>query len=285
MRIAISGANGYLGKNLTETLNREHYETVKIPRTVIYEPTALIKMLSGTDVVINLSGAPILCRWNTARKAEIVRSRTETTRNIAEAINQLPPDKRPKTFISASAVGIYLPGRAHTEESTSFSDEFVGEVVKAWEKSSGNLHPSVRKVIFRIAVVLGKDSQTIKNMLPVFKLGLGGKIGSGKQPFPFVHINDLTNVVIWAIQNTSANGTYNLVAPESITNESFTRELSKRLNRPAIFTVPEWALKIVYGEAASLLTHSPDVYPERLLKSGFRFNYPDIKSCLAEIVG
>lgn len=284
MRIAISGANGYLARNLTQTLNNAHYELVKIPRAVIYEPTALTKMLSGTNVIINLSGAPILCRWNKASKAEILRSRTETTRNITEAINQLPLDQRPKTFISASAIGIYSPGESHTEESTSFSDEFVGEVVKAWEKSSGNLSDSVRKVIFRIAVVLGKDSQTMKNMLPVFKLGLGGKIGNGKQPFPFIHIDDLTNAVLWAIQNASANGIYNLVAPESITNEKFTRELSKKLNRPAIFTVPEWALKMVYGDAASLLTQSPDVYPERLLKSGFRFNYPDIKSCLAEIV-
>jgi uncharacterized protein len=285
MRIAISGANGYLAKNLIQTLENSQYEVVKIQRTVIYDLHALTKILSGADVVINLSGAPILRRWNKASKAEILSSRTETTRNIVEAINQLSADKRPRTFISASAVGIYLPGMTHTEESTSFSEEFVGEVVKAWEKSSENLSDPVRKVIFRIAAVLGKESQTIKSMLPVFKLGLGGKIGTGKQAFPFVHIDDLTNAVLWAIQNTSANGTYNLVAPESVTNDRFTRELSKKLNRPAIFKVPEWALKMMYGEAASLLTQSPDVYPERLLKSGFKFNDPDIKSCLTEIVG
>jgi uncharacterized protein (TIGR01777 family) len=283
MKIAISGANGYIAGNLIQELKIAGHDMVTIGRNILYDTPALTEKLSGTDVVINLAGSSILCRWTKVHKAEILRSRTETTRNIVRVINQLPVGKRPKTFISASAIGIYSPDLRHTEESTLLSDDFVGEVVRKWEESSAELNPSVRKVIFRIGLVLGKESKTMKQLLPVFKLGIGGRIGSGKQPFPFVHINDVTRAFLWAVEHPDSFGIYNLVAPQNITNAQFTSEMSKVVHQPAFFTVPEFALKIGYGKAASLLLQSPVVYPERLLNSGYQFSFPDIQSCLAEI--
>jgi uncharacterized protein (TIGR01777 family) len=284
MKIAISGTNGYIAGKLIQELKVNGNEIVPIGRVALYDISALTERLSGIDAVIHLAGSSILCRWTKSKKEEILRSRTETTRNIIRVINQLPSEKRPKTFVSASAIGIYSPDFVHTEESTRFSNDFVGEVVRKWEESSDELNPTVRKVIFRIGLILGKEAKTMKQLLPVFKLGLGGRIGSGKQPFPFVHIDDVARAFIWAIQNSESEGKYNLVAPQQITNVQFTKELSKKLHRPAFFTVPEFALKIVYGEAASLLLQSPIVVPERLLNSGFKFNYPDIQSCLTEII-
>ena len=165
-----------------------------------------------------------------------------------------------------------------------FARDFVGSVVDDWEKASENLSPDIRKVIFRIGIVIGKESKTIQSLLPVFKIGLGGKVASGKQPFPFIHINDVTKAIQWAIENSSAKGIYNLVAPENIDNKTFTYALAKTLHRPSVFTVPSFILKIALGEASSLLLDSPQAYPEHLLDEGFCFSFPNINSALEQIV-
>jgi uncharacterized protein (TIGR01777 family) len=284
MKIAISGSNGYIAVNLIRKLQSVNHQIMKIQRNELYNPTALSRIISGTDCVIHLAGAPILQKWTNENKAEIVRSRTETTQNIVSIINNLPFGERPKTFISASAIGIYKSGLTHSENSTNFSEDFVGQVVKQWENSSANLDLSIRKVIFRIGVVIGKESETIRKLIPVFKLGLGGKVGNGKQPFPFVHINDVVNAFFWAVQNNEVAKIFNLVAPQNITNGQFTKALAEKLKRPAFLSVPEGALKLVYGEAASLLYESPQAYPTWLLEYGYRFKYPDIESALNEII-
>jgi len=283
VKIAISGSNGYIAKNLIPYLEAADHVITRIQRSELGDVDQLTKKLSGIDAVISLAGSPILKRWTKSIKNEILRSRIDSTQNIVHAINQLPMKQRPALFISASAIGIYSPDKVHTEESTSFSTDFVAEVVKNWECASDGLNPDVRKVIFRIGLILGKKAKTIQNLYPLFKLGLGGKIGSGKQPFPFIHIDDVIRAISWSIGNTNTLGTYNLVAPENIDNKNFTKTLAESLNRPAIFTVPEFILKLVYGEASSLLLQSAQVLPERLLNEGFVFSFPDIKSCITEI--
>jgi len=283
MKIAISGANGYIAKNLIEKLEMSGHQIVPIGRDKLYNIEELSVILSDTEVVINLAGAPILQRWTEKSKNEIIKSRINATHNIVTAINGLPENKKPHTFISASAIGIYAVNKVHSESSTSFATNFIGEVVKNWENASAHLSPKVRRVVFRIGLVLGKDAQTIQKLLPIFKMGIGGKIGSGKQPFPFIHISDLTNAFLWVIQNEKALGIYNLSAPENIDNKTFTRILAHSVKKPAFFTVPEFGLKLIYGEAASLLIQSPQVTPQRLLDEGFVFYFPEIKSCLAEI--
>ncbi len=283
MKIAISGANGYIAKNLIEKLEMSGHQIVPIGRDKLYNIEELSIILLDAEVVINLAGAPILQRWTEKSKNEIIKSRINATQNIVAAINGLPENKKPHTFISASAIGIYSINKVHSESSTSFANNFIGEVVINWENASTQLSPKVRRVVFRIGLVLGKDAQTIQKLLPIFKLGIGGKIGSGKQPFPFIHISDLANAFLWAIQNEKAQGIYNLSAPENIDNKTFTRILAHSVKRPAVFTVPEFSLKMIYGEAASLLIQSPQVTPQRLLDEGFVFLFPEIKSCLAEI--
>lgn len=283
MKIAISGSNGYIAKNLIEKLKKAGYQIVPIGRNKLYNVEELAEIISNTEVVINLAGAPILQRWTEKSKNEIIKSRINATHNIVTAINGLPENKKPHTFISASAIGIYSLDETHRESSTSFANNFIGEVVKNWENASAQLSPTVRRIVFRIGLVLGKEAQTIQKLLPVFKMGIGGKIGSGEQPFPFIHISDLTKTFLWAIQNEKARGIYNLTAPENIDNKAFTSALAHSVKRPAIFTVPEFSLKLIYGEAASLLIESPQVTPQRLLDEGFVFLFPEIKSCLAEI--
>lgn len=284
MKIAISGSSGYIAQNLIPELEAVNHGITRIQRSELGDVDQLTKKLSDTDVVISLAGAPILQRWTKANKNEIIRSRIDSTQNIVHAINRLPMEQRPGLFISASAIGIYSPNKRHTEESNSFSDDFVAEVVRNWENASDDLNPGVRKVIFRIGLILGKEAKTIQSLVPIIKLGLGGKIGSGKQPFPFIHICDAVRAILWSIENKNASGIYNLVAPENIDNKIFTKTLAESLNRPAIFTVPEFVLKIALGEASALLLQNPQVYPERLLNEDFKFNFSDIRSTIKEIV-
>lgn len=284
MRIAISGSNGYIAGNLIPVLEAANHTVIRIKRDELTDVDKLTTTLADVSAVINLAGAPIFQRWTSQSKNEILKSRVDSAGNITKAINQLPTDQRPKLLISASAVGIYAPDLIHTENSSVFGDGFVSQVVKSWEKAPENLDPEVRRVVFRIGLILGREAKTIKRLLPLYKSGLGGKIGTGKQPFPFIHINDVVSAILWAIENSQAQGIYNLTAPESINNKTFSHTLAKALKRPAFFTVPSFILKIALGETSTLLLNNPQVHPERLLNEGFRFSYPDIDSCIRQIV-
>jgi uncharacterized protein (TIGR01777 family) len=285
LKIKITGASGYLGIGISEELKKLGYEVSGIERKLIYGSSAILsKEIEGSDVIINLAGAPILQRWTNRKKRLIYESRVRTTRNLIKAINALPKEKQPKKLISASAIGIYKSGFKHDENSSNFDDGFVGTVAKDWENATSELSSNVQKNIFRIGLVLGKNAKTITNLLLPFKLGLGATIGNGKQPFPFVHEKDVIGAFLWAIEKLDKGGIYNLVAPERISNRVFTKALSKKLNRPAIFSIPGFVLKIALGEASVLLTQSPEVEPINLMEAGFVFNYPSIESALKEIL-
>jgi hypothetical protein len=286
LKIRITGISGYLGKNISEELRQRGHEVLGIERKYIYGSlTNLMKEIDSTDVIINLAGAPVFQRWTKRSKTLIHESRVRTTRNLVKAINELPKDKQSKKFISASAIGIYRSGFTHDENSTNYNIGFDGIVAKDWEDASAELPVTIQKNIFRIGLVLGKEAKTITNLLLPFQLGLGATLGNGKQPFPFVHEKDVIRAFVWAVEDLEKNGIFNLVAPENISNKEFTRALAKVLNRPAIFSIPEFVLKMVLGEAAVLLTESPEVEPKNLLEAGFEFNYPDIDSALNEIIG
>jgi uncharacterized protein (TIGR01777 family) len=285
LKIRITGISGYLGIAISEELKKQGHEVSGIERKLIYGSLAILsKEIEGSDVIINLAGAPILQRWTKRTKRLIHESRVRTTRNLVLAINTLPKKKQPVKFISASAIGIYKPGFKHDESSTNFNPGFVGIVAKDWEDASNELPATIQKNIFRIGLVLGKNAKTITNLLLPFKLGLGSTLGNGKQPFPFVHEKDVISAFVWAVEDFHKNGTFNLVAPESISNKDFTKSLAKMLNRPALFSIPGFALKMVLGEAAVLLTESPEVEPKKLLEEGFEFEFPGINEALEEIL-
>ncbi|WP_346860199.1 TIGR01777 family oxidoreductase [uncultured Draconibacterium sp.] len=285
LKIKITGINGYLGQLISQKLLDNQHLVSGVKRELLYgDPAELQNEIKECDVLINLAGAPILQRWTSKNKQLIYDSRITSTLNLVEAVNQMKPEERPLKFISASAIGIYKSGKIHTEKSTDFDTGFVGKVVLDWEKSLNKLPRTVQQNIFRIGLVLGKNAKTITNLLLPFKLGLGGKIASGNQPFPFIHELDLVNAFVWAVEECSASKTFNLVAPQNINNQDFTKALAKSLHRPAIFPIPEILLKLIFGKAAILLTHGPAVIPEALLENNFEFNFPTIESALSEII-
>lgn len=282
----MSGASGYIGQKLQDHLTKKGHDCVPIRRELLYQgDRELSDLLAGCHAVINLAGAPIMQRWTDHNKQVIYSSRIDTTLNLAAAIRQLPQSQQPRIFVSASAVGIYSDGATHTEASNDFGDHFAAMVSKHWEKASDTLPPDTRRVIFRIGVVLGRHSQTMAKLLPLFKLGLGGKIGSGRQAFPYIHIDDLVSAFVQAIEDERLSGIYNLVEPQPITNKQFTKAMSKRLKRPALFTVPPFALKALFGQAARMILDGPTVIPQRLQEAGFQFQHPSIEQTIDEIAG
>ena len=285
LKIKITGASGYLGNYIANFLIEKGHKVSGIERKFLYGSTNDLQTeIRNCDTIINLAGAPILQQWTDKNKATILDSRVKTTQNLVQAINNLPLDEQPKKFISASAIGVYAIGYLHDESSQNFDDGFVGNVVKQWEAASNSLSPNIQRNIFRIGIVLGKEAKTITNLLLPFKLGLGATLGIGKQPFPFVHINDVARAFTWSVEDLNTNGVFNLVAPENISNKDFTKVLAKSLGRPAIFSIPEFVLKAVLGEASVLMIKGAQVEPKNLLNAGFDFQYPDINSALKEIV-
>lgn len=284
LSIKITGISGYLGRLISSELIKNGHDVSGINRALLYgEIETLKNELSASDIVINLAGAPILQRWNKKNRAEIYNSRVTTTQNLVKAIRSLPKNQQPRKFISASAIGIYEAGVFHDENSTRFDTGFVGDVVKNWEAQSDFLPDNVQKVIFRIGLVLGKKAKTIQNLLLPFNLGLGATIGNGKQAFPFIHEKDVAHAFLWAAESFDESSIFNLTAPEIITNKQFTMALAKRLHRPAFLFIPGFVFKLIFGEAADLITRSPSVSSAKLNNNGFRFNYPDIDSALKEI--
>ena len=273
-----------MGKQISEVLKNQGHEVFAIQRKYIYGSlSTLSEQIEGADVIINLSGAPILQRWNKRTKKLIYESRVRTTRNVIQAIIALPEAKRPKKFISASAVGIYKTGFVHDEESINFDSGFVGKVVNDWEEASNELPSEILRIIFRIGIVLGKEAKTIKYLAFPTKLGLAATLGDGKQAFPFIHEKDLVHAFSFAVNNIDKSQIFNLVAPEQINNKKFTTAFAKRLNRPALFSIPSILLKTVFGEAAQLLVEGVQVHPKNLLSEGFKFKYPTIEETLFEI--
>jgi uncharacterized protein (TIGR01777 family) len=286
MKIKVTGSTGYIGQLILTGLRKKGHTVSGVKRDLLYgSSTNLQKELRNTDVVINLAGAPILQRWTGKNKEIIYNSRIVTTHNLVKAIIELSESERPKKVISSSAIGIYKSGYTHTEESNNFDEGFVGEVVKAWEHELTALPNDVQTIIFRLGIVFGKEAKTIKSMLLPFKLGLGGKIGSGGQAFPFIHEKDVVNAFIWATEEYKNDNIFNMVAPENISNKEFTAAFARCLNQSAFLSVPEFILKLALGEAAGMLTQSPKVLSEKIQEAGFQFAYPDITSALKEILG
>ena len=285
MKIKLTGSSGYLGNIISRQMRQNGHQTEGIPRNLLYGDTEKLKeFITGAEVIVNLAGAPILTQWTEEKKQEIYDSRVKTTTNLVKAINLLSPEDRPEVFVSASAIGIYEAGKKHDEHSTDFDSGFVGKVVLDWEKALEPLPKDIKKVVFRIAPVLGKNSETVKNLKLPFKMGVGGKIGNGKQPFPFIHEKDVADAFSWAVNVYDKSGLFNLSAPDQINNKTFTKKFASKLNRPSFIPVPGFGLKLIYGEAANMLIESPEVVPKELQNAGYQFRYPDIDAALSEIL-
>jgi hypothetical protein len=283
MNIAMSGSTGFIGTYLTNVFTKKKWGVVPLTRADFAgDGRSLQEKLSQADAVVNLAGAPIAARWTEAYKQTLYESRVPLTQRLVTAL--CATATKPRAFISACGVGIYPAGGPYAEHDAARADDFLGRLAQQWEQAALQARCcGIRTVVFRFGVVLGRGGGALGKMLPLFRLGLGGRIGNGDQPFSWVHIDDLARAHAAALENDSYAGAYNLTAPVPTTNEGLTAALARAVRRPALFPVPAFALKLALGEAATVLLGGQAVLPRRLLDAGFHFEHQTIEQALAEL--
>ncbi|WP_081806343.1 MULTISPECIES: TIGR01777 family oxidoreductase [Chryseobacterium] len=286
MKIIIAGGTGFLGENLekyfTEKGNRVYILTRKPRReNEIYWNAKTVgkwqNILENADVLINLTGKSVDCRYNEKNKQEIYSSRIESTKVLQEAIDSC--SQKPKIWMNASSATIYIHSEKHlnTEENGMIGDDFSMNICKSWEKEFFTTkNEEVRKVALRTSIVLGNNGGAFPKLKMITKLGLGGKQGSGNQMVSWIHIDDFCRAVEWVISHQDLTGAINVTAPDPISNEAMMRKLRKQVNAPIALNTPVWQLEIasvLMGTETELLLKSRNVFPGKLLESGFQFSY------------
>lgn len=281
--IAISGASGLIGLHLTKHFKSKKWEVIPLDRKDFGGSLeALAEKIGTADVIINLAGAPIIKRWTKKHKEEIYNSRILTTRKMVQAIELVK--NKPELMISVSGVSIYDQECVQDEFSNQFAGDFLSKVCIDWEAEAEKVSPPTRLAIVRMGIVLAREGGALKTMFPFFKLGIGGKIATGRQPFAWIHIADVVNAIDFIIQHAENKGVFNLVAPGLINNRQFTAALGKAIRRPAVLFVPSFALHLLYGEAAITLTRGQKVVPARLEKAAYDFKFKEINKALENLI-
>lgn len=298
-KIALTGASGFVGQTIARDLARQGHAVIPLRRpqtkgepsadAIVWDPAAKTiqsEKLAGLDAVVHLSGANIADqRWTPAYKETILQSRVDPTRFLAETIAGLK--SKPKVFISASAVGYYghHPAEEIITETTAGGTDFLANVCLQWERAASALaQTSVRVIHLRFGMVLGRSGALAK-MLPIFKLGLGGVLGHGQQMVSWIAADEIPGIIAFLLERPDITGAVNAVAPNPVSNRAMTRVLGEILRRPVIFPVPAFGLKLLFGEMGdSLLLNGARVVPERLMKAGYHFRYPDMASTLRHVL-
>jgi uncharacterized protein (TIGR01777 family) len=292
-RVLVSGASGLIGAALLPSLAAEGYEIVRLTRsqragsgTVPWDPAQPLSpdAVSGFDAVVHLAGETIVGRWTESKKQRIRDSRVKGTRNLCEALARAP--QIPQVLVCASAIGYYgsRGDELLREESPSGAD-FLSGVCREWESASqAAANAGIRTVQARFGIVLSSRGGALKPMLMPFRLGLGGRVGSGKQWWSWVDLQDVVGALLHAIK-TNLQGPMNIVSPNPVTNLEFTRVLGSVLSRPTIFPVPAFAAKLAFGQMADeLLLASQRVEPAKLKSSAYQFKFTDLRSSLESIL-
>jgi uncharacterized protein (TIGR01777 family) len=289
-RIAISGASGLIGSALVGHLKSEGHTVQRLVRRATVAPDEIqwdpktgfvdIEALRGVDAVIHLAGVGVGDkRWTKRYKAEILNSRLLGTTAIAKAVAEV----KPQVFISASAIGWYGDsGNRAVVESDSVGNDFLAAVCREWE-AAADLAGDVRTVKLRTGLVLDPTGGALGRMLPLFRFGLGGKLGSGKQWWSWITLHDLVRAIVFSLEHP-ISGPVNLTTPNPVTNQEFTAALARAMNRPALFPAPAIALKIALGGFSSEILGSKKVMPNVLSEAGFVWDYPHITNALTALV-
>jgi uncharacterized protein (TIGR01777 family) len=289
-KIAVTGASGLIGSALVAQLKNDGYQVLKIVRRPVRTADEVswnpikgeidLQSLEGMDAVFHLAGAGVGDkRWSASYRSEILNSRLLGTTTIATACEQL----QPAVFISASAIGYYgETGNRSVTEAERGGDDFLSVVCREWE-SVANLAPSIRTIKLRTGLVLDPTGGALGRMIPLFKFGLGGKLGSGKQWWSWITLHDQIRAMIF-LMNSKIEGAVNLTSPNPVTNQEFTAALAIALKRPAIFPAPAFALRAVLGGFSTEVLGSKKVIPKVLMDNKFEFDYPHVSSALTALV-
>ena len=286
MQIAMTGATGFVGSHLEQALKRDGHQVVRLGREDFDPPGTkhLGRRLEGCQAVLNLAGEPINRRWTEAYKQRMVSSRVVTTQRLVAAMSQL--GSPPGIFISTSAMGAFASENCYTESDIPDGTDFLGCLARDWEQAaSGARAQGIRTLIFRFGLVLGNDGGLLKQLLIPFRFGLGGPVGDGNQHFSWVHIDDLVEAYRMALENDSMEGAYHVCAPNPVSNREFSETLGAVLKRPAVFRVPLFMLKLLYGEGGDAMASGQCVTSARLPELGFQFRYPALGTALENLVG
>jgi len=296
MRILITGGTGFIGQALCKHLEQANHELLVVSRSpdrarellpagTKTAASALDFLDDRPEAVINLAGESIAAgRWTDRRKREIIDSRIEATRGAVKLCARQDP--APQILVSASAMGWYGDQGDHeVTEDTPPNKEFAHQICAVWEAEALKARDhGTRVAIARIGLVLDQGGGMLERVLPPFKMGVGGRLGDGRQYMPWIHRHDMVRILEFLLEGEALTGPFNASAPKPVTNAEFSATLARRLSRPALLPAPAAALKLAFGEMSRLLLTGADMRPARLLQAGFEFDYPTLDSALAEIL-
>lgn len=301
-RVTITGATGTIGRALVRALRTRGDEITALSRDAERAASSLgvealawrdpkgerppLDALRGRDAVVHLLGETVAQRWSDDVKREIRDSRVLSTRSLVAAIGELPESERPRALVSQSATGWYgARGAERLTEDKPPGEGFLAHVVSDWEAEARRAEEhGLRVAMTRTGVVLSQEGGALENMLPAFKLGIGGPVAGGGQYVSWVHLDDVVGALIAAVDD-DVSGPLNVTAPEPVTNKELARTLGKVLGRPAFVPVPALAVQTLYGEMASIVTTGQRAIPRRLQEIGYRFRRPDLEAALREATG
>ncbi len=295
MNVLVSGAGGLIGSALVPALENEGHRVIRLTRsegssedTVNWEPSEGRiddSRLGDVDAAVHLAGENIMGRWTPEKKRKILDSRTQGTRLLVSRLARM--EKKPSVMVCASATGYYGDrGDEVLREDSEMGYGFLPQVIREWERATEPARTaSIRVVNLRFGIVLSPDGGALGTTLPIFKLGGGGKIGSGEQWWSWVALDDIVGAILHALRTDSLEGPANVTAPNPLTNTRYTKTLGRVLNRPTFFAVPAAATRIAFGEVAdALLLASARVEPAKLEESGYRFLYPELEGAFRHLL-
>jgi uncharacterized protein (TIGR01777 family) len=302
MKFILAGGTGFIGGGLIDAIIKRGDRVSLLTRDPAHsqlrwegkvdsrlwngrDPGPWIMALDGADAVINLSGESVAgARWTAARKLSLIKSRIDSTRAIARAIAQVKD--RPMVFVNASAVGYYgaEPAGPCPEDAPQGAD-FLAALCGQWEREALAAEKvDVRVVLARFGIVLGAYGGALAKILPLFKFGVAGPLGSGRQPFPWIHLQDAVDALLFAVADAKLTGPINLTAPDAKTNVEFTKALGRALHRPTLIPAPAFVLKLALGEMSSLLLGGQRAVPAKLLDHGYAFRHPELEGALTSLL-